>query len=408
MKIWTRTLAIVLALVVVFSLAACSGMGGTPATQSGSAAPTGAQTQKTGTIKIAMSTALTGAVAEVGIGGKDAAEMAIEEINADGGINGQKLELVAYDDKVDVTETTLVAQRIVQDKDFICVIGPLFSSNTLAALPIYEAAGLPVLNPTANSIEIESKNFIRMCLPSTVQGPQLAACAINNYGKKKLAVIYPMSDFGTGMLTMCKETAEKLGAEIVMAESYTQGTDKDFSVHLSKLEKSGADGVLLLGDYNETSMVIAQADRMGGFDDMKYFMDASVLSEVFLQRLKGIAHEENAIIACGYNPYDERPLYADFTKKLKEKYGIATSEPAVYTYDLVNILAQALKAGATRENLVETIKSMEFNNMMSAPGTIKFDELGNRPALDIAIVGVKNNAFYYTGKSVDMANAMGK
>ncbi len=406
MKALTRKiLALVFALVMALSLVSCGGEEA-PSTQSPDATTAASPGQSSGTIKIAMSTGLTGPLAEVGVAQVNTAEMLIEEINNAGGINGQELELVVYDDKADVTESTLVAQRIVQDPDFVCVIGPLTSSTALATLPIYEAAGLPMLNPTANSVDIKGTDFIRMCLASDVQGPQLTACAVNNYGKKKLAVIYPMSDFGTGMLGMCTNTAEKLGAEIVMAEPYTAGTDRDFSVHLSKLEKSGADGVLLLGDYNETSMIISQADRIESLSDMQYFMDASILSEVFLERIKDISHEENCIIAAGYNPYDDRDLYKEFAQKLKDKFGIDTNEAAVYTYDLINILAQALEAGATRETLADTIKSMEFENMMSASGTIKFNADGNREALDIAIIGVKDNAFYYTGNSVDMTGAM--
>ena len=391
MKAWTRKiLAGVFALVMALTLVSCGGEEA-PSTQSPGTTAAANPGQSSGTIKIAMSTAQTGALAEAGVSQVNSAEMAIEEINNAGGINGQQLELVVYDDKGDVTESTLVAQRIVQDPDFVCVIGTLTSSTTLATLPIYEAAGLPMLNPTANSVDIKGTDFIRMCLASDVQGPQLTACAVN---------------FGTGMLEMCTNTAEKLGAEIVMAEPYTAGTDRDFSVHLSKLEKSGADGVLLLGDYNETSMIIAQADRIESLSDMQYFMDASILSEVFLERIKDISHEENCIIAAGYNPYDDRDLYKEFAQKLKDKFGIDTNEPAVYTYDLINILAQALEAGATRETLADTIKSMEFENMMSAPGTIKFDEKGDREALEIAIIGVKDNAFYYTGNNVDMTGAM--
>ena len=173
-----------------------------------------------------------------------------------------------------------------------------------------------------------------------------------------------------------------------------------------ELEKSGADGVLLLGDYNETSMIIAQADRIENLSDMQYFMDASILSEVFLERIKDISHEENCIVAASYNPYDDRDLYKEFAQKLQDQFGIATNEPTVFTYDLINIMAQALEKGATREALVETIKGMEFENMLSASGTIKFNADGNREALDIAIISVKDNAFYYTGNSVDMTGAM--
>lgn len=355
---------------------------------------------------IAMSTALTGAVAEVGILGQYSAQMAIDEINAAGGINGRQLELVAYDDKVDVAESTLVAQRIVEDGRFIVAFAPLFSSCVLASLPIYEKGGVPVFASTANNVEIKGENFLRMVLPSTVQAPQVAACAVNNYGLKKIAIIYTMSDFGTAMLDGITDVVTRLGSDVVVSESYVAGTDKDFSVHLSKVQKAGVDGVIIVGDYNEASMIIVQADRAGGFENVKFISDSHVISDFFLERIKDVSILDNIALACAYNPFDDRQVFSDFENKFKEKFNASTSEPVVYHYDMVYIVAKALAAGATKDTLVATIKGMEFTDLLSASGTIKFDKDGNRNYTDIAIIGVKDGKFYSTGEYVDMTNAI--
>lgn len=408
-----RFLAFFLCLTLLAALTACSSTNADtpPADTSANAAsdPSSAaeETSEVTVYTIAMATALTDFMAEVGTEFLHAVEMACEEVNAQNdeqGI-GWHLAVEAFDEKCDVTEATLVAQRIAESADkYICVFGHLFSSTTLACMKTYADAGLPIFIPTANGDDIKSDNMLRMCLPAAVQGPQVAACALNNCHATKIAMIYAMSDYGLGMVEKMQEIAAARGAEVVLSESYTAGTDKDFSAILTKVESSGADCVVIIGDYNEGSMIIDQAGDISYFKEhqIPFVSDATMFSDTFLERVAGSGIEDQIFLAAAYNPYSTDPNYQAFNEKFYTKYGVNTTEPVVYGYDMTNIIAAALRQGATKENLVATVKMMTFDDLVCATGEIRFGEDGNRTATNISVITVKDGQFADTGALVDM------
>lgn len=359
------------------------------------------------TYTIVMATAVTGGMAEVGNAFENSVRMAIDEVNQFNQENGcdWRFALEVYDDKGDITEATLVANRIAQNAErYFAVFGHLLSSTTLACMETYSRAGLPVFVPTANGDEIQGENMLRMCLPATVQGPQVAACAINNCQIKRLALIYAMSDYGIGMTNQLEAFALERNVDVVVKESYTAGTDKDFSAILTKIEAEKADGVAIVGDYNEGSMIIQQAGGIPYFNenDVVFVSDASMFGDVFLERIANCGIEDQIFISAYYSPYNQDPNYLQFSKKFQDQYGVGITEPVVYGYDMVNICAAAIRAGAAKDTLVETVKSLSFDNLVSATGRIQFDQQGNRSVTDISVIGVKDGQFYDTGELVDM------
>ncbi len=406
-----RIIALLLSILMLFTLAACGSTAGSSAAPASST--TTQSTQASGSsggktvYTIAMATALTDFMAEVGTEFLHSVEMACEEVNAENAELGLDWELAveAFDEKCDVTEATLVAQRIAESADkYVCVFGHLFSSTTLACIKTYNDAGLPLFVPTANSDDIVSDNMLRMCLPASIQGPQVAACALNNCGGTRIALIYAMSDFGIGMANQLTAIAADKGAEIVASETYTAGTDKDFSAILTKVEKAQADCVIIIGDYNEGSMIIDQAGHINYFNDnnIPFVSDATMFSDTFLERVSGSGIEDQIFLAAAYNPYSTDENYQKFNNKFFSTYGINTTEPVVYGYDMTHIVAQALREGANRDNLVATVKGMTFNNLVSVSGDIQFNADGNRSFANISVIGVKDGAFIDTGDTVDM------
>lgn len=389
-----RFAPIFLALAAIMSLCACSSKTATPS-----------QADSDGTYTIVMATALTGGMAEVGNAFECSVGMAIDEVNAFNRENGYdwRFELQVYDDKCDITEATLVANRIARSADkYLVVFGHLFSSTTMACMSTYEQAGLPIFIPTANGDDIKSDNMLRMCLPASVQGPQVAACAVNNCQLKRIALIYAVGDYGVGMAEKIEMAAAQKGSEVVVKESYIAGTDKDFSAILTKIEAAEADGIVIVGDYNEGSMIIQQAGNIAYFDrnDVKFISDASMFSDVFLERIRDCGIEDQILISAYYNPYNQDPTYQCFSKKFTEESGMSTTEPVVYGRDMVYICAEAIRAGATKETLVETVKSLSFSNLISAAGEIRFGPDGNRSTTGATIVGVREGRFYDTGEEV--------
>lgn len=353
-------------------------------------------------IVIGLSIPLTGPLAEAGEQAIKAADLAIKNINEEGGINGRTVRYEVLDDKMDPTEAALVAQRFLENEDIIAVIGSLTSGTTLAVLPIYEEAGMPVICPTGNSPELaDYDNFIRIVMDASLEAPMVGALAMNNLGAKNVGVIFDNSDYGASMVEYSTKIVRERGGELVASEAFTAGTDKDFSVQLAKMKNVGADTIILVADYNEGSMIISQAETMGGFEDVKWVGDSYLLGNPMLDRIGSSPLAANVYCACDYNPYSTRANHVAFVEDFSAAYdGLIPSEPAGFTYDGFMIICDALRAGATKDNLVETIKNMEFTNLICGEN-VKFDQNGNRIGSGNDIVIIKDGNFESSGETVD-------
>ncbi|MDC7287761.1 ABC transporter substrate-binding protein [Blautia schinkii] len=353
------------------------------------------------TITIGLSIPITGALAESGEQAVNAAELACREINEAGGIDGRKVEYLALDDKMDSTEAAMCAQRFTENEDIVAVIGSLTSGTTLAVLPIYEDAGMPVICPTGNNDDLSGyNNFIRIVMAASKEAPMVGAMVMNNLEASKVGVIYDNSDYGNTMVSASAEVVEKLGGEIVASEAYTAGTDKDFSVQLSKMLQMEADTIIIVGDYNEGSLIISQAETMGGFENVKWAGDSYLLGDVLLERVGDSPLAANIYAACDYNPFSDTENHKRFAEAYQKEYGLIPSEPAGFTYDAFTVIFDALKAGANKENLIDTIKSMEFTNLVCSD-FVKFDDNGNRVGSGNEIVIVNDGQFSPKGETVD-------
>lgn len=354
-------------------------------------------------ISIGLSIPITGALAQSGEQALNAAEIACREINAEGGINGKEVEYVVLDDKNDSTEAAMCAQRFIENDEIVAVIGSLTSGTTLAVTPIYEAAGMPVVCPTGNNDELSNySNFIRIVMAASKEAPMVGAMVMNNLGASKVGIIYDNSDYGNTMVSASSEIVEKLGGEIVASEAYTAGTDKDFSVQLSKMLQMETDAIIIVGDYNEGSLIISQAETMGGFEDIKWAGDSYLLGDVLLERVGDSPLAENIYAACDYNPFSESENHKRFSDTYQEEYGLIPSEPAGFTYDAFMVIFDALKEGASKENLVSTIKSLEFTDLVCSD-YVMFDDAGNRMGSGNEIVVIKDGEFAPLGENVDTA-----
>jgi ABC-type branched-chain amino acid transport systems, periplasmic component len=384
-----KILCLAIALVLMMSLYACGNSG------------TGTSGE-TGKIVIGMSIPLTGPLAESGEQTTKAADLAIEHINAAGGINGKEVSYIVLDDKMDPTEAALVAQRFIENDEIIAVIGSLTSGTTLAVLPIYEEAGMPVFCPTGNNPDLSGySNFIRIVMDASLEAPMVAALAVNNLGAKKVGIIYDNSDYGASMVEYSEEIVTARGAELVAAEAFSAGTDKDFSVQLAKMQQVGVDAIILVADYNEGSLIIAQAETVGGFEDVKWVGDSYLLGNPFLERVGNSPLAKNIYMACDYNPYSDNPNHVKFVTAFSDANdGLIPSEPAGFTYDAFTIIADALNNGATKETLISTVKSMEFTNLICSD-KVTFDENGNRVGSGNDIIIIKDGEFFASGDQVD-------
>jgi branched-chain amino acid transport system substrate-binding protein len=333
---------------------------------------------------------MTGDAADYGIMLQSGVQLAVDEINAAGGINGRPVEIQVCDDKCSPYDGSLCAQKMVADPKIFAVIGHVCSSATLAGGPIYEQAGLTAMTVSSTNPEVTKKGWkhiFRTIAHDGHQGPLMAKFAIETLGKKRLAIMYASHDYGKGLLDATLPEVPKLGGEVVATETYVPGVDKDFSAQLTKIAQAKPEALLLLTDYAEGGLITRQR-LAAGLENVPVVASGGNQHEQFIQL--GGKGAEGAFLLVYFDPEKPDQLTQDFVKKYQAKYNKMPSEQAGYGYEAPYIFKLAIEKGATKQNLHEVLHTVEYTGLT---GVTKFDETGDVTGKGQAVLVVKNGKF---------------
>ena len=343
-----KQLSMVLAALMAASLVACGGASGekkaTEAESKANAESSGAE--KGGlTWKIGGQGPLTGGAAVYGNAVVNGAEIAIDEINANGGINGYQIEYKKADDEHD-QEKAINAYNSLKDWGMQFLVGPTTSAPAIAVGTEAEGDNMFLLSPSGSAVEVTApKNVFRVCFSDPAQGAKSAQYIGSHKLGTKIGIIYDSSDvYSTGVHDSFKEEAPKQGLEIVADEQFTADSNKDFSTQLQKMKDSGADLVFLPFYYTEAALVLTQANTMGykptffGCDGM----DGILNVENFDTKLA-----DGLMLLTPFAADAKDDLTVNFVKNYKEKYKDTPIQFAADAYDAV----YAIKAAAEKANL---------------------------------------------------------
>ena len=300
------------------------------------------------TIKIGLSGPLTGDYAQYGNGVKNGAQLAIDEINEKGGVNGVKLELNAQDDEGD-PEKAVNAYNTLKDWGMQLSLGAVTSGACIAFQGVAKVDKVFVLTPSATAVPaIEGDNAFRVCFSDPSQGVVSAEYIAANKLATKVAVIYQTNDYSNGIYNKFAAKAKDLGLEIVTAQSFTADNNKDFSAQIQAVKSSGADLLFLPIYYSEATLILKQAKDAGL--NVKFFgcdgLDGILTMENFDTSL---AEGVMLLTPFAENATDE--YTSNFVKNYKAKYGADTlNQFAADAYDAIYIIKQAAeKAGITAD-----------------------------------------------------------
>jgi len=393
-----------LASLILLSLVSCGE--NTPTDPNGSGVSSGSVSGDQGTYKIGIGCALTGTSATYGAMMKCGAEMAIAEINEAGGVNGRQLELVALDDKQDASEAALVAQRFADMDDLQFVIAHGGSALTLAAGPIYESAKLPFFSCCSSSPSLTQQGweyYVRFGTRDDGVAPSCVAFLKNNLGFSKIGILYENTDSGVGNYQSCIKTAEQLGVEIVCAETYNTGLEKDFSTIINKFQRSGCEAMCIYMAHDDAGLYLNQAHSLG-FDLPT--AGCSGIAYATTVEIAGADAMQNVYMLLAFNPYSER----DFAKQLNAHFDIAwntedlPSEPCGISYQIIYAWKQAIEEGATKENVAQWIKNttdakdyiFKIDPAHALQGDdVHFEEDGDQVLGGISIIKVDEKGDFY-------------
>ncbi|MFO7171764.1 MAG: ABC transporter substrate-binding protein [Bacillota bacterium] len=382
-------------LVLALGVAGCGSSGGT--SDGGAAGPPGGTSGGNSgaePIKIGFFAPITGAAAADGTSAQRAAELAVEEINAAGGIDGREVRLIAHDDRLDPKEAVNIANKLIGEK-VVAVVSGSYSGPTRAVAPVLQQARIPMITAYAIHPEITShgKYMFRQSFIGSVQGRAGAEAAVGVLGKKRIAILYIDNDFGQTLHQSFKERATGLGATIVAEEKFPAG-EKDFGPLLTRIREKNPDLIYVVAYAAEGSVLVRQAKALGitaqllgteGLDSTEQFL-----------KVAGEA-AEGVIITTNLNRDDTRDVARNFIANFKQKYGVEPDMVGASTYDAVKVLADAIKrAGSTDpDKLADAIRSTK--DFEAVTGTIKGYTDKGEVMKTVQLQIVKDGAFRYFG-----------
>ncbi len=336
-------------------------------------------------IKIGSAGPMTGQYAAFGEQLKRGAQMAVDEVNAAGGVNGQKLELVIGDDACDPKQATAVANKMVADK-VPFVAGHFCSGSSIPASDIYKEGKILQMTPASTNPKLTDDAFakgnttvFRTCGRDDVQGATVSAYILKYHKGVRVAILHDKSPYGKGVADETKKGLNKGGVRETMYEAYND-TDKDFTALINKMKQAKID-MIVLGGYHTAAALMIKQSREQGLQSQMVGFDSLETAE--FAQLGGAA--TNGVLMSFPPKAEDDPKNADLVKKFRD----AKYNPEGYTlfsYAAVKVWAQAAnKAKSTDAAAVAA--ALRSQNYDSAVGPLAFDQKGDikNPVYDIYV-----------------------
>ena len=294
------------------------------------------------------------------------ASQAAEDINAAGGINGEKIKLVKADDSCEPKQAVAVANRLVDQDKAVAVVGHFCSSSTIPASEVYDEAGVIVMTPgSTNPVVTERgmKEVFRMCGRDDQQGVVAADYMVDTLKAKKIAIIHDKDTYGQGLADAAKAELASKGVTPVLYEGLTRG-EKDFNALVTKIRASGAEVVYFGGLHPEAGPLVRQMREQGL--TATFISGDGIFTEELVTTAGGPQYTNGVMMTFGADPRK-----AEAGKAVVEKLRASGFEPegyTLYSYAVVQAFAQAFNAVGSTDSAKasEWLKSHPVETVMGA------------------------------------------
>lgn len=344
------------------------------------------------TIKVGASFELTGNVANYGKSILSGFKMAVDEVNAKGGVNGKKIAVIESDNKSEPSESGNSVTKLVTQDKVVAVVGPATSGCVAAAAPITTANKIPQIAPsaTAPAITVENdkvKDFMfRACFIDPFQGQVMAEFANKTLGVKNVAVLFDSSsDYSKGLAEVFQKTLEGKGGKIVAKEAFL-AKDVDFKATLTKIKATNPEAIYVPGYYEEVSKIIKQAREIGLNVPM---LGCDGWESPKLAEIAGAAALKDCYYVSAFNAKDTDPSVQAFIKAYKEKYQKDPDIFAMQGYNAGLVLVDALKRAGGTDGTALAKAIAATKDLPVASGKLTFDANHN-PIMSALIISLDN------------------
>jgi branched-chain amino acid transport system substrate-binding protein len=299
-------------------------------------------------IKVGEFASLTGKEAAFGQSSHKGTLLAIEELNATGGVLGRKFELITEDNQSKQGESATIVKKLISRDGVVALLGEVASGRSLEAAPIAQNYKIPMISPSSTNPRVtEMGSYIfRVCFIDPFQGTAMAKFGQKTLHLKKVALLTSVSSpYSVGLAKYFKETFAAIGGEVTIEQKYSEG-DKDFKAQLTAIKAAGVDGIFVPGYYTEAALISKQARELElnfpifGGDGW----EAPQLIEIGGKAMEGTYYSTH------YSPENSSPAVQSFVKKFRARFAGETPDAmAALGYDSAMVLADAIKRAGTTE-----------------------------------------------------------
>jgi branched-chain amino acid transport system substrate-binding protein len=335
---------------------------------------------------------LTGTTATFGISTKNGIDMAVDEINKAGGVLGKKVRIIVEDDQGKPEEAQTVVTKLITKDQVAAVLGEVASSRTMAAAPVAQQNGIPLISPSSTNPKVtQTGDYIfRVCFIDPFQGFVMAKFATNTLKVKNVAILRDIkNDYSVGLADVFVENFKKMGGNIVADESYSEG-DTDFSAQLTSIKSKNPQAVFMPGYYTEVGLVVRQARKLGlmvpflGGDGW----DSPKLIEIGGEAMNGSYYSNHFSVS------DPNPTIQKFVSDYKARYNTTPDALTGLGYDAASILFDAIKRAGTTDGAKVRDAIASTKDFAGVTGKITLDK--DRNAVKPAVVlQVKDGMLQY-------------
>ena len=344
-------------------------------------------------ITIAVVGPMTGQYAAFGAQFKAGAEMAVEDINARGGLLGEKVQLEIGDDACDPKQAVSVANQLPR-KGVKFVAGHYCSGSSIPASKVYAEEGVIQISPASTNPKLTDERpgpgIMRVCGRDDQQGEFVGKFLASTYKDKNIAIVHDKSAYGKGLADDTRRFMNAAGKKEKLYEAITQG-EKDYSALVSKLKAQSIDVVYLGGYHTEAGLIVRQM-RDQGLKTQFMSGDAMVTKEFW--QITGEAGE-GALMSFPPDPR-RNPASAEVVKKFAAK-GIEPEGYVLYTYAAVQVYAQAVAAARSTDTR-KVIDALQKGSFKTVIGDIAFDAKGDPKTEGYVVYVWKNGSYDYLKK----------
>jgi branched-chain amino acid transport system substrate-binding protein len=321
-----------------------------------------------------------------------AMEMAVEELNAAGGVLGRPLHMERQDDHFSIAQGKHIAQVFAQNFDMVAVIGHNTSAVSVPAAAIYEFAGLLMLSPSATTPRLTDQGYhlIFRNIPSdTIVGSTVTE-HLAEVGYQRIVILASKDDYGRGLSNAIEAHAPDVGITVVDRAAYRIG-ESDFGDLIADWRKLDFDAIFIAGNAAEAAYFIAQAHQAGVTQQI-LGSDGIISSDLW--RIAGDAANGIHVISY-FHPQDQRPEVQQFVSAFEQKYGEPPDVWAAQGYDAIKVLAYAIEQAGTTipERVAEALRSLSDWPGVTGPHT--FDIQGDVTSKPIIFTEARDGQFLY-------------